>query len=132
MAKECLKDECNNPRFGGGYCLYHQQMRTDKKPRPRKKTTGLSYTTRRKPVKPISDKRKKQMVEYQKVRIEYLNAHKNCEYEGCKKKATDIHHKNDRNGDRLNDADYFMSVCRTCHQTIHANPKESREKGYLI
>lgn len=31
MAKECLLDGCCNPRFGGGYCKFHQIHRTDKK-----------------------------------------------------------------------------------------------------
>ncbi len=39
---------------------------------------------------------------------------------------------NGRNGERLLDVDYFMAVCRDCHQYIHNNPKESREKGWLI
>ena len=29
--KQCNKEDCNNLRFGGGYCRYHQGYRTDKK-----------------------------------------------------------------------------------------------------
>ncbi len=129
--KTCLVEDCDRPRWGKGYCDRHQSLRTDKKPKPRKKTGGLTFSTR-KPIKPISDKRKEQMVEYHKVRLKYLNQNKNCEYEGCKNKATEIHHMRERHGDRLTDSEYFMAICRTCHQTIHANPKESRDKGYLI
>lgn len=32
--KICNADNCNNPVFGGGYCKYHQYMRTDKKIKP--------------------------------------------------------------------------------------------------
>lgn len=31
MAKKCLK--CGNNVFGGGYCIRHQYLRTDKKPK---------------------------------------------------------------------------------------------------
>lgn len=37
--KTCNKEDCNNPRFGGGYCSWHQSLRTDKKPK------GLSSKT---------------------------------------------------------------------------------------
>lgn len=134
MAKTCTKEDCSNPRFGGGYCKNHGYLRTDKKlKRLRQKDSGLSYTTRKKkPIKPISDKRKVQMAEYHKVRLDYLNLHRKCEYEGCNKNATEIHHMAARNGDRLTDAQYFMAICRPHHQHLHLHPIESRERGYLI
>jgi len=30
MPKTCLKEGCNYNRFGGGYCKFHQYLRTDK------------------------------------------------------------------------------------------------------
>lgn len=30
MAKTCSKEDCNNPRFCGGFCRWHQGYRTDK------------------------------------------------------------------------------------------------------
>lgn len=33
MAKTCIHNSCNYPRFGGGFCRYHQSQRTDKKPK---------------------------------------------------------------------------------------------------
>jgi len=39
--KTCNHNNCNNPQFGGGYCRYHQNSRTDKKPvRLQKKPSG--------------------------------------------------------------------------------------------
>ena len=54
MAKECLFDDCSNPRFGGGYCSYHQGYRTDKKLKginrtSKDKKTKRQFTGGRKP-----------------------------------------------------------------------------------
>lgn len=39
MAKQCNNPNCSNPRFGGGYCKWHQSQRTDgKKPKPLART----------------------------------------------------------------------------------------------
>lgn len=77
-----------------------------------------------------SDKRKDQEKIYTKISKIFKDSNPDCEC--CGKTATDIHHKNGRNGDRLNDVKFFMSVCRTCHTYIHEHPKESREMGFLI
>jgi hypothetical protein len=77
----------------------------------------------------VSKKRAEQNKEYSKTRLQFISEHEICER--CKRPADEIHHKAGRNGDRLNDVRDFMSVCRPCHQWIHANPKESREAGWL-
>ncbi len=38
MAKTCNVEDCDNPRWGKGYCKHHQYLRTDKKPKPLKQT----------------------------------------------------------------------------------------------
>jgi len=47
--KICNKEGCENPVFGGGYCKYHQYLRTDKKkPKPIKQqrfNTKFEYDT---------------------------------------------------------------------------------------
>lgn len=78
----------------------------------------------------MSEKRKEQEKLYSKISENFKYLHPDCEC--CGKKATDIHHKNGRNGDRLNDSKYFMSVCRICHTYIHEHPQEARENGYLV
>lgn len=47
MPKQCGHKDCFIPVFGGGYCTFHQHLRTDKKPTPLKKT----------PVNKVSKKR---------------------------------------------------------------------------
>jgi hypothetical protein len=81
-------------------------------------------------IKKVSDKRKTQEKVYKLLRQQYLNAIPKCER--CKQTATEIHHKNGREGKRLNDQTYFMAVCRTCHNYIHENPLEARKKSWLI
>lgn len=33
MPKLCKYEGCHNPQWGGGYCKWHQSLRTDKKPK---------------------------------------------------------------------------------------------------
>lgn len=130
MPKICDFDGCNNPRFGGGFCRWHQGYRTDKKP---KKSGQTSKGKQKKShIKPISDKRAEELAKYREVRAEYKKAHPQCEVLGCTKKGQDLHHKNERHGKRVYDSEYFMSVCRYHHRWIHENPKEAREMGYLV
>lgn len=126
MAKVCLKDECNNPRFGGGYCLYHQSLRIDKKP------SQLKRTAIKKSNKPLNKRSKKTAsltAKYLKARIKYLDG-KICPITG--RPATEIHHVNGKEYERLIDEDYWLGVTRDGHIKIHDNPKWAREKGYLI
>lgn len=84
----------------------------------------------KKVIKKVSDKRKTQDKTYQLVRKAYLLKNPNCEV--CGVDASEIHHKNGRTNERLIDSDYFLSVCRPCHNEIHANPEHARREGYLI
>jgi len=81
-------------------------------------------------LKPVSKKRAKQNKVYSAVRLEYLQHNPLCER--CGKKADQIHHKKGRFGERLNDKDFFMAVCMTCHNWIHSNSIEAYSKGYLL
>ena len=77
-----------------------------------------------------SEKQKERETIYTPLRKAYLLKHPHCEV--CGMEATEIHHKNGRNGDRLNDTEFYLSVCRGCHNYIHKHPAESREQGYLV
>jgi tRNA U54 and U55 pseudouridine synthase Pus10 len=67
---------------------------------------------------------------YPRIAAQFKKDNPNCEI--CGGVATDVHHKAGRIGERLTDTSTFMSVCRPCHGIIHINPKESREKGWMI
>ena len=104
----------------------------------RRKTPLKSYSSlasggglKRSPLSPVSKRRKEQNKEYTKVRKDYMAAHPRCEL--CNKAdATDIHHKAGRWKGRLVDANFFMSLCRDCHEHIHKNPAWAYGNGYLI
>jgi 5-methylcytosine-specific restriction endonuclease McrA len=81
-------------------------------------------------LKPVSKKRAKQNKVYSSVRLDYLQHNPLCER--CGEKADQIHHKRGRFGERLNDKDFFMAVCMTCHNWIHSNSIEAYSKGYLL
>lgn len=88
-----------------------------------------------KPIKKVSDKRKKEDQEYKPAREQHLLKNKycvRCLTFGRYVLADQIHHKNGRTGKRLTDTKFFQSSCDDCHKYIHLNPEESREKGWLI
>lgn len=119
MAKNCEKNGCENPRFGKGFCKFHQYLRTDLKKKKNNK----------KRINPISNNLKEQLKIYRIVRDKYMAENENCEI--CFAPANDLHHKKGR-GKNLSEVKYFMAVCRKCHNYIHDNPKKSRELLYLL
>jgi len=97
-----------------------------------------SNPSKQKPIKQFSDKRKKRNAAYLEARKIFLFEDKNkfcpvlAELFNRKEYATEIHHTNGRENDRLNDREFWIAVSREGHQWIHANPKLAREKGWLI
>ncbi len=129
MAKCCLADGCNNPRWAKGYCLYHQYLRDDfKKKRIKSYTKKSSYQIRK----------------YNVKRRIYLKDNPVCEVKGCWNRSTNIHHKAGRRGyadqwardnkiQLVQDERYFMACCDDCHpKRIHENPGWAREQGYIL
>jgi len=89
------------------------------------------YNKQNKPkrINQVSKKRSKQNAEYLKEREKFMSKNPLCQI--CKKKSTEVHHIEKRNGERLTNVSNFMAVCRSCHLDIHLNPIESRKKGFL-
>ena len=83
---------------------------------------------RNKPMNRVSDKHRKELKEYSKIRYDYFMLNHFCEV--CGEAATDIHHKA-RRGKNLNNTETWMPVCRLCHIKIESNGKWARENGYL-
>lgn len=46
--------------------------------------------------------------------------------------ATEVHHRNGRTNDKLNDERFWLAVCRENHEWIHNHASAARAKGYLI
>ena len=83
-------------------------------------------------LKPVSARRKVELKAYTLLRKAYLGNHPICEWQGCKNKADQIHHKNHRHKDRLNDVTHWMAICFWHHRDAHDHPAIARELGYLI
>ena len=83
---------------------------------------------RRKGIRPMSRKREREAKLYSSLRREFLEARKTCEI--CGKMSQDVHHKAGRGSNYLA-VDTWLSVCRSCHDRIHAHPAWARGEGYL-
>ena len=90
---------------------------------------------------PISNKRKKELAEYRKVREQFLHDNRMCEAglifaingveTGCTKEATQVHHVAKRRGKMLCDTSKFVATCHACHMYLESNKKLARELGLL-
>lgn len=82
-------------------------------------------------IKPKSDRRKKDDVEYEKLKREFFRAHPQCEVMGCRERADDVHHMA-RRGQFFLRVDTWLSTCRMCHTRIECNPEWAKAAGYLL
>jgi hypothetical protein len=86
-------------------------------------------------VNKISDNQKEILAEYKKVRAVFLTAHPFCaaKLEGCKIKATEIHHKAGKASNELYlDTSLFLEVCSSCHRIIEKNPAFAKQNGFSV
>jgi len=130
--KEC--DGCNKMTViwknheGFRYCKYcwscHSSNKKSQKP--------IKSVTR---IPQVSSKRKKKDQEYLKLRKRYLTENHLCivNVKGCTNGATDVHHTyagSNREAFYLVQSTW-LSVCRNCHDWIHANPADARTMKWL-
>lgn len=124
--KCCSKHSCKKK--------YHEEKKKDTptsdgegKAEPRQ----YSRQVGRKAIKPISDKQAQRLKEYRRVRDVYMKNHPVCEC--CQATPSqDLHHMAGRVGDNLTNPNYFLAVCRACHQEIEINPTWAKENGYSL
>lgn len=110
--RTCERPGCTHPVFGGGYCRIHQYLRGDKE----KKKIG-----------PYSKKRQKDNRKYSELRKGFLED-KICEFPGCERQATDIHHARGR-GAFLLDVSTWKALCREHHTHCETHPDEAKSLG---
>lgn len=84
----------------------------------------------RKPIAPMSAKRRAEMKIYSKLRKEFLAANPKCAVFPSKQ-ATDVHHLRGRAGKLYLCPDYWLAVSREGHHKINENPTWARENGFL-
>jgi len=88
-----------------------------------------------KPIRNRSPKRAKQEGEYSKEAKAFKEEHPFCQacLPGiCTGKTHDVHHKAGRVADLLLDQEYWLAVCRQCHEWIETHPIEARDLGYSV
>lgn len=125
MPKICKHEYCTNFVFSGGFCNFHQYLRTDKKPSSKK------VEKVRQQIRKVSTKQAAKNQEYSKLRDDFMSHNPLCKanLSGCTKIATDLHHKKGR-VTYLLDVTTYIALCRNCHQKIEENPTMAKEKGF--
>lgn len=67
---------------------------------------------------------------WREARAAHLTANPQCAV--CDVRATEVHHKGGRLGERLVHPGNLLSVCGPCHARIHANPAWARARGLMV
>ena len=121
--KKCKIDNCENNCFGGGYCRWHQYMRTDKKDKPIKKTPiKRNYKPTGEGIlfKGIIDTRRNYsfLSGLNIVEIDNTIDHNNCHH---------VLNKKDYERFRLYDRNIIL-ITKYEHHLIHNGTEEQREK----
>lgn len=90
-----------------------------------------------------SKKRESEEQIYTRKKRDHMADHPYCQAMNCNQSAMDLHHRAGRQGyadewareqgiSLFIDERYFMSVCRSCHKWIEANPKEAEKRNYIV
>lgn len=79
-----------------------------------------------------TSKRGRETREYLRQRIPWLALHPVCQYPGCVREATQVHHKARRRLGAMLDTDTWMAVCSWCHRIIHDDEKAAEAQGFII
>lgn len=98
-----------------------------------KLVSKVAQKKKRSYIAPISEKKAKELVEYRKLRDEYMKAHRVCEVksEVCTGKSEDLHHRKPR-AYHLTDVSVFLATCRQCHEKIERDDSWARKKGFKL
>lgn len=86
-------------------------------------------------MKPMSDKRASEMVEYRKEKKEWLRSQYVCVKCGLgasgDSRGLDLHHKRGRTGRLLRCQEFWIPLCRDCHEWVHKNMEQARKMDLL-
>ena len=94
-----------------------------------KKKVALKRSYR--PLAKRSVKRAEQEGRYAERREIFLKANPTCECCGSDP-SIEIHHRSGRQGEKLLEEQYWMAVCRTCHNLIHDDPEFAKKNGFML
>lgn len=122
----CTKPDCTNYTEGNtDLCASHNHERRKLERVAQKEVKPVK-------IRKVSPKRSRELAQYEKLRKQYLAIHQVCEFIGCFKLATDIHHCRGRENELLLDVNYFKALCREHHARVHDHSKEAIEQGYSL
>ena len=80
-------------------------------------------------IRPISEKKQKELAEYRKVRDKFLKENPVCQYPGCGSRNVELHHGAGRQGKLLTDTKYFVALCALHHRYIEIHPDKAKGMG---
>src|SRR5690348_10723230 len=83
---------------------------------------------KRKPIRQYSKKRSKENRKYTALRKQFLSDHPTCEFPGCEREATDVHHERGR-GKYFLDQSTWKALCREHHNHVETHPMEAKLLG---
>ena len=116
VCPECL-DKSQKPIIGGK-CTHHYW---NSKRKPIKRS--------QKPISPRSQKRAKQERVYAKQRKEIMQERPQCQFPGCGRLASEIHHPAGRISERLTESELFVMLCHDHHVYVEMNPTQAKSLG---
>ena len=102
-------------------------------PTPRKSPIkGKKEGFKQKGMRKVSKKRAKQERQYRPIRKKFLQDHPFCELKlpGCAGAATQIHHAEGRENNRLLNIDDFKSCCDNCHGIVTEKSRQAIAAGH--
>lgn len=82
-------------------------------------------------LRPMSDRRKRELKEYTAKRAAFLAQRPTCEKCG-RRQSCDVHQKAGRSGGNYLRVETWAALCRRCHDCIHQKPGEARRTGWLV
>ena len=89
---------------------------------------------RRTPIRAVSDRRRKRDSDYPEARREVFRRAGGCCEVGvdprCSGMCEQVHHRAGRGGEDPHRLANLLGCCAFCHAWLHANPEESRARGW--
>ena len=86
----------------------------------------------RKPIKPVADKRAKELAIYRKTRDDFFKKYSVCQYPGCNSTQITLHHMKGRSGEMVYNDKYFVSLCWPHHDLCERNPDEAKRLNLSV
>lgn len=123
----CSIEGCDNPCEGNTKLCATHNYENRKAERESRKIKVV------KPIKKVSEKKAKEIIEYSKLKKQYLEHKSACEmkFQGCSITSTDIHHTSLSDKNFLN-TNTWIGCCRFCHSICENMPAEERRRLNLL